>query len=60
MANEKRLIVLQDAIAIIANTPSEVAERVCRGSKKNWSANEALGLLAERQFEIWCLLDKVK
>lgn len=29
----KRLIVLQDAVDIIANTPSEIANRVARGNK---------------------------
>lgn len=56
----KRLIVLQDAVDIIANTPSEIANRVARGSKTHWTTKEVLGALADRQFEIFVLLDMVK
>jgi hypothetical protein len=60
MATEKRLIVLQDAVDIIANTPSEIANRVARGCKTHWTTKEVLGVLADRQFETFVLLDMVK
>ena len=59
MANEKRLIYLEDAIEKIVNFPSKVAIDAFY-SKKKFTPMQMLTVVTDRQHEIIDLLKKVK
>ena len=59
MANEKRLIFLEDAVEKIVNFPSKVAHDAFYG-RKQFTPMQMLNVVAERQHEIIDLLETVK